>query len=177
MMERGRRPRRVGGVRAVSINETRGDSMTGVRDENSLPLNGGDAHGATLLFVDMRVRSLMMRQARQGAVTRVFGVPRADQSFLATMILIGAVAAVLRDLTPRPWPQATGADARIGASLVNVAFRGIAGAPSRTMPLAGGLIAFALLSHSIRPAVAGSAREMRALTAELKAAFGARYGH
>src|SRR4051794_25508858 len=77
MMERGRRPRRVGGVRAVSINERRGDSMTGVRDEHSLPLNGGDAHGATLLFVDMRLRSLMLRHARQGAVTRVFGVPRA----------------------------------------------------------------------------------------------------
>src|SRR3954470_400620 len=151
MMERGRRPRRVGGVRAVSINETRGDSMTGVRDEHSLPLNSGDAHGATLLFVDMRLRSLMLRHARQGAVTRVFGVPRADQSFLATMILLAAVAAVLRDLAPRPWPQATAAEARIGASLVNVAFRGLAGAPSRNMPLAGALIALAVVSHSVRP--------------------------
>jgi hypothetical protein len=151
--------------------------MTGVREEQGAPLNGDDVHGAALLFVDMRVRSLMMRQARHGAVTRMFGVPRADQSFLVTMILIGAVAAVLRDLTPRPWPHPTGADARIGASLVNVAFRGIAGAPSRNMPLAGGVIAFAVLSHSVRPAVAGSAREVRALTREVRAAFGARYGH
>jgi hypothetical protein len=150
--------------------------MTGVREEQSVPLTRGDVRGATLLFVDMRIRSLMMRQARQGAVTRVFGVPRPDQSFLATMILIGAVAAVLRDLTPRPWPHATSADARIGASVLNVAFRGIAGAPSRNMPLAGGLIAAALLSHSVRPAVAGSVREVRALTREFRAAFGARYG-
>jgi hypothetical protein len=63
-----------------------------------------------------------------------------------------------------------------GASLVNVAFRGIAGAPSGTMPLAGGLIAFALVSHSVRSAVAGSAREIRALTRDVRAAFGARYG-
>ena len=151
--------------------------MTAAQEQNSVPSNPDDVHGAQLLFVDMRVRSLMMRQARQGAVTRVFGVPRADQSFLATMILLGAVAAVLKELTPRPWPHATGAEARIGASLVNVAFRGIAGAPSANMPLAGGLIAFALLSHSVRPAVAGSAREIRALTREVRAAFGARYGH
>jgi hypothetical protein len=151
--------------------------MTAAHEQQSVPLNPDDVHGATLLFVDMGVRSLMMRQARQGAVTRVFGVPRADQSLLATMILIGAAAAVLKDLTPRPWPHATGAEARIGASLVNVAFRGIAGAPSANMPLAGGLIAFALLSHSVRPAVAGSAREIRALTREVRAAFGARYGH
>jgi hypothetical protein len=151
--------------------------MTAAHRQQSVPLNPDDVHGTTLLFVDMRVRSLMMRQARQGAVTRVFGVPRPDQSFLATMILIGAVAAVLRDLTPRPWPHATGADARIGASVLNVAFRGIAGAPSRNMPLAGGLIAFALVSHAVRPALAGSAREIRAVTREIRAAFGARYGH
>jgi hypothetical protein len=149
--------------------------MTGVREEPTLPLNGGDVHGGKLLFVDMRVRSLMLRHARQGAVTRVFGVPRADQSFLATMLLLGAVAAVLRDLMP-PLPHATSADARIGASVVNVAFRGIAGAPSRNMPLAGALIAFAVVSHSVRPVVTASVRDVRALTREVRTAFGARYG-
>src|SRR4051812_36319347 len=137
--------------------------MTAAPEPQTMPLSADDAHGATLLFIDMRIRSLMLRHARQGAVTKVFGVPRADQSFLATMILVGAVAAVLRDLTPRPWPQTTGAEGRIGASLVNVAFRGIAGAPSRNMPLAGGLIAAALLSHSLRPTVVGTAHEIRAL--------------
>jgi hypothetical protein len=151
--------------------------MTAAHAQQSVPFNPDDVHGATLLFVDMRVQSLLMRQARQGAVTRVFGVPPADQSLLATMILVGAVAAVLKELTPRPWPHATGAEARIGTSLVNVAFRGIAGAPSRNVPLAGGLIAFALLLHSVRPAVAGSAREIRALTREVRGALGARYGH
>ena len=53
--------------------------------------------------------------------------------------------------------------------------RGIAGAPSQNVPLAGGLIAFALLSHSLRPAVAGSAREVHALAHGARAAFDARY--
>jgi hypothetical protein len=55
------------------------------------------------------------------------------------------------------------------------ALRGIAGQPSRTMPLAGALIAFGLLSHSLRPAIACTAREVHGLTRELRAAFGARY--
>jgi hypothetical protein len=144
---------------------------------DGVAFNHDGVHGASLLFVDMRVRSLLMREARRGVVTRVFGVPGNDQSFLATMIFFGAAATVLRGVAPRPWPRPTGADAKIGGSLVNAAFRGIAGAPSRTMPLAGGLIAFALLSHSLRPAVAGSAREVHALAREVRAALGARYGH
>jgi hypothetical protein len=45
------------------------------------------------------------------------------------------------------------------------------------MPLAGGLIAAAIVSHSLRPAVAGSGREARALARQVRAAFGTRYGH
>jgi hypothetical protein len=133
--------------------------------------------GTSPLYVDMRVGSLLVAEARRGVVTRMFGVPREDQSVLATMILFAAAATVLRNLTPRPWPRATGADANIGGALVNAAFRGIAGAPSQTVPLAGAVIAAAVLSNSLRPAVAGSAREVRALGREVRAAFGARYGH
>jgi hypothetical protein len=155
---------------------TPGTVQTGVREAQGMPFSPHEVHGASLLFVDMRVRSLMMREARRGVVTRVFGVARDDQSFLATMIFLGAAATVLRGLAPRPWPRPTGADAKIGGSVVNAAFGGIAGAPSRTVPLAGGLIAFALVAHSLRPAVAGSAREVRALAREVRASFGARYG-
>jgi hypothetical protein len=155
---------------------THGTNQTGAREAQGMPFDSHEVHGASLLFVDMRVRSLVMGEARRGVVTRVFGVPRDDQSFLATMILFGAAATVLRGLAPGPWPRPTGADAKIGGSMLNAAFRGIAGAPSRTMPLAGALIAFALVSHSLRPAVAGSAREVRALAREVRASFGARYG-
>ena len=47
--------------------------------------------------------------------------------------------------------------------------------PSATVPLAGGLIAFALLSHSLRPAAVGAVREVRALAHGIASAFGGRY--
>jgi hypothetical protein len=153
---------------------TSGIGQTGV--EPGVPFNG-DVRGPRLLFVDMGVRSLVMGEARRGVVTRIFGTPRDEQSFLVTMIMFGAAATVVRGFAPRPWPHPTGADVKVGGSLLNATFRGIAGAPSRTMPLAGGLIAFAVLSHSLRPALTGSAREVRALAHGIGSAFGARYRH
>jgi hypothetical protein len=149
--------------------------QTRARAEQAVPLTRDEVRGGSLLYVDMRVRTLLLGEARRGVVTRMFGVPRADQSFLATMIFLGAAATVLRGLAPQTWPRPAGADAKIGGSLVNAAFRGIAGAPSQTMPLAGGLIAFAVVSHSLRPAVIGSVREAKALARGVRAAFGARY--
>jgi hypothetical protein len=146
------------------------------RAEQGVPLTRDEVRGGSLLYVDMKVRTLLLGEARRGVVTRMFGVPRGDQSFLATMIFLGAAATVLRGLAPQTWPpRPTGADAKIGGSLVNAAFRGIAGAPSQTMPLAGGLIAFAVVSHSLRPAVTGSLREAKAMARGVRAAFGARY--
>ena len=58
---------------------------------------------------------------------------------------------------------------------MNASLRGLAGPPAKGMPLAGGLIAAAILSHSLRPAVVGSAREVRGLTRQVRTAFGARY--
>jgi hypothetical protein len=134
-----------------------------------------DLGGAGLLFMDLKLRSLLIAEARHRAIARMFGTRTEDQSALATLILLGAGAAVLRDLLPRPWPHLSRRDAVLGGSLMNASLRGLAGAPSNGMPLAGGLIAAAILSHSLRPAVVGSAREVRALTRQVRAAFGARY--
>jgi hypothetical protein len=131
--------------------------------------------GADLLFMDVRLRSLLLAEARHRALTRVFGTRAEDQSALATLILLGAGAAVLRDLLPKPWPHPSRRDAVIGGSLMNASLRGLAGAPSKGMPLAGGLIAAAILTHSLRPTLVGSAREVRALTRQVRAMFGARY--
>ncbi len=129
---------------------------------------------ATMLFVDVGVRSLLIGEARRRAVTRVFGIPAEGQSLLVTMILLGAAGTVVRGLTPR-LPRPSGTSAAMGGTLLNTTLRGIAGAPSRNVPLAGGLIAFALLSHSLRPAVAGSVRDVRALGHAIGSAFGVRY--
>jgi hypothetical protein len=137
----------------------------------------GDVGVAPSLLGDLRIASLLMAEARQRSVTRVFGVPRDGQSFLVTAILTGAAATVIWEMVPRPWPRPSGADAAIGGAVLNATLGGIAGAPARHMPLAGALIGFAVLSHSLRPAVAGSAREARALAHEVRTALGTRYGH
>jgi hypothetical protein len=151
--------------------------QTGAREAQGVAFNRDQVGAARLLLADVRSTSLLLQEARKRSVTRVFGVPREDQSFLVTMILIGAVAGVLRDFVARPWPRPSGADAATGGLLLNETLRGIAGAPSRNMPLTGALIAFGLLSHSLRPAVAGSAREIQALAREVRAGYGARYRH
>jgi hypothetical protein len=136
--------------------------------------DGDGIGGARLLAADIRYRSLLMRHARQGALTRVFGVSAEDQSFLVTLLLAGAAGTAVRGFLPR-WPHVSGADAEIGGSLLNATFRGIAGGPSGSMPIAGALMAFALLAHAFRPAVAGSAHEVRVVTHHFRQAFGARY--
>src|SRR4051812_30534756 len=118
-------------------------------------MSATEAGGARLFAVDMRVRSLLMGEARQRVVTRTFGIPRDEQSVLVTVILMGAVATVVRGLAAGPWRRPSGADAAMGGALLSGTLRGIAGPPSRHIPLAGGLIAFGVLSHSLRPAVAG----------------------
>jgi hypothetical protein len=139
-------------------------------------MNANDDVGvARMMVVDVGVRSLLMGEARRRSLTRVFGVPSDDQSLLVTMILLGAAGSVARGLAPRPWPRPSRTHAAVGGSVLNAMLRGIAGGPSEKVPLAGGLIAFALLSHSLRPALAGSARELRALAHGIEAAFGIRH--
>ena len=130
---------------------------------------------ARMAFVDVRVRSLMVREVRRRVLTRMFGVRGEDQSFLVTIILLGAAAAVLGDLVSRPLPRASGADAAIGGVVVNAALRGIAGSPSQAMPLAGALIAGAVLSHSVRPTVAEIVHEIRKFPREFEAVLGVRH--
>ena len=124
-------------------------------------------------FVDARVVSLFLAEGRRRAVTRVFGLPRDEQSVLVTLILAGAAATVLREVIPRPRSPLTRKNAAIGGSVLNAALDGIGGAPSRDIPLAGALIGLALVAHSLRPIVAGSVREVRALERGARAA--ARY--
>ena len=137
-------------------------------------MSATDDSVARMVFVDVGVRSLLMGEARRRAVTRVFGVPAEGQSLLVTMILLGAAGTVVRGLAP-PLPRPSRTYAAVGGTVLNTTLRGIAGAPSATVPLAGGLIAFALLSHSLRPTVAGAVHEVRALAHGIASAFGGRY--
>ena len=133
-----------------------------------------DVGVARMAVVDVGVRSLLIGEARRRAVTRVFGVPADEQSLLVTMILLGAAGGVVRGFAPA-LPRPSRLHAAVGGAVANTALRGLAGAPSATVPLAGGLIAFALLSHSLRPTVAGAVHEIRARAHGIGSAFGVRY--
>jgi hypothetical protein len=129
---------------------------------------------AKMLFVDVGVRSLLAGEARRRAVTRLFGVPPQDQSLLVTLIVLGAAGSAIRGFAPR-LPRPSGTQAAFGGTLLNTALRGIAGPPAATVPLAGGLIALAVVSHALRPTVVGAVHDARAMAHAVGSAFGARY--
>jgi hypothetical protein len=130
--------------------------------------------GAGQFVTDRRVEALLVGEARRRAVTRMFGVPGGEQSLLVTLILAGSAATVLGGMVARPLPRLSGADAAIGGAALNAGLGAMVGA-SRTAPLAGGLITFAVVAHAIRPVMSGSARRGRALLHEVRAAYDFRY--
>lgn len=136
-------------------------------------LDMATAHGARLLLGDMRVASLLATDARQLAITRVFGVARQDQSWLVTILLCGSVAAVGWDALAKLVPHPTTADLKIGGSLVEMTARALAGLPTRTMPFAGAVVALVLVSRDAREALQEFLIARRWLVAD----FRHRYGH
>jgi hypothetical protein len=142
---------------------TPGIVQTGSRTEDGSAFERDHVGGLSQLRVRMKVVSLLTGYARRRAVTRTFGVPAENQSFLVTITLLGAVATVVGSVVARPWPHPSGTDLAIGGTVVNAGLRGLAGPPSSNVPLAGGLIAFAVLSRSLRPAAAASVRDIRRL--------------
>jgi hypothetical protein len=151
---------------------TSGTVQTGGHEQRRA-FDRDDVGGARLLIIDMRVGSLLMREARRRVVTRMFGVPVEGQSFLVTIAVLGAAATVLRGVVARPLPRPSGTDLAIGGAVVNTGLRGIAGPPSANIPLAGALIGSAVLAHSLRPAAAESVREIRRLARGFGTVFGA----
>ena len=133
--------------------------------------------GAGQFYADRRVETLLLGEARRRAVTRMFGVPGEEQSLLVTLILAGSVATALGGLVARPLPRLSGGDAMMGGAVLNVSIGAMAGVSARTAPLAGGLIAFAVVAHALRPVMAASAHQGRALMRDLRATYDARYAN
>jgi hypothetical protein len=128
--------------------------------------------GAGQLLADARTGSLLVGAARKSALGHVFGVAPDDQSRLVTVLLIGALAAVAGEYAARvPHPGLpSGVDTAMGGAVLSTALTGIAGAPSRHLPLAGALIGLAVAAHQFRPAAASvvhSARRGRDAAATL----------
>jgi hypothetical protein len=97
------------------------------------------------------------------AVGRVFGVS-GEGSTLLTLVVIGSVARGIRRVLAAPRTEIRKARSSpnfasntvIATAAVKETVDSIAGRPSRDTSFAAALIAFAVLTHSFRPAVAGS---------------------
>jgi hypothetical protein len=102
------------------------------------------------------------------AVGRMFGVSGEDSTLLTVILIVSVARAVRRAFTApgrgmrkaRSSPNFAG-DAMIATAGLRETVDRIAGHPSRDAPFAAVLIAFAVLMHSFRPAVAGSLRALR----------------
>jgi hypothetical protein len=122
------------------------------------------------------------------AVGRVFGVS-GENSTLLTLVVIGSVARGARRALAAPRKEVHKAraspnfagDTMIATAAFKETVDSIAGRPSRDKSFAAALIVFAVLTHSLRPAVAGSLgalrKSVRAVITQglrLRAWFGAR---
>ena len=130
--------------------------------------------GTGLFLAERRVEALLIGEARRRVVTRMFGIPGNEQSLFVTVILAGSAATALGGLVARPG-RPSGGDVAIACAVLNATIGAITGVSSRAAPLVGGLITFAVVAHAVRPVVAGSARQGRALLHEIRAAYDARY--
>lgn len=135
--------------------------------------------GARLLFSDVRVAFLLLDEARDRVLARLFGVPR-DKSFLVTISALGTVAEAVHGKAARvlrvPGGPSVG-DTVLGAAVLKESMHGIAGAWSRDTPFFGTLVAIAVLGASFRPALGASFRGIKASSHRARAGFDHRYGH
>lgn len=106
--------------------------------------------------VDMRVAALLTAEARHRLVTRMFGLPPEDQTFLVSLAVLGGAAGAIAALASHPMPHPSGTQLLMGGAVVNTGLARLAGPPLAAMPLAGAVIGFALLTHAIRPTLSRS---------------------
>lgn len=117
-------------------------------------------------------------EARRRTMLRLFGIPTADKSGLATLIAILSLGEAIRRRTngySRPNPTVVGAVTGLG--LVKELAYDIAGPWSRESSYFGTLLAFALMGASARVAVRASVRGARSVSHKGFAEFEHRYGH
>lgn len=126
-----------------------------------------------MAFTDARVAILLLDEARNRLVLRVFGIPK-DKSLLVTLVGIGALLEALRGSAGKLQVKADWKldDAVIGTALTNEVLHAVSGGRYRNVRFFGALVALAVLEKSFRPAVRGSFRAARA--SERKAQAGLR---
>ena len=130
-----------------------------------IALTGDKNIGAGRLLVgDAIIAFLLLNEARNRIVERVYGVSREDSNVL-TMFALGSLgdglhggAARVRGVPAR----LSVADPGIGAAALKETAHLVAGETSRATPFFGALLAFAVLARAFFPMLRGSIRGVRA---------------
>ena len=134
--------------------------------------------GRRLLFGDLIIVLRVVNEARRRLVTRVFGVPK-EGTFLVTVVALGAVADGLHGATARAVKaKATPSvgDTFIGAIVVKETVASITGSRARDRRFVGALIATAVVAKSLKPALEGSFRHVKARARRTQATVRRLYG-
>jgi hypothetical protein len=149
----------------VNPRSTAQDAIS-TEDIGPAPTHRGVAHISPerLLVGDLIILFRLLDRAE----ARTFGIS-GEGSTLLTLILIASFARAVRRVFAAPRKQVRKArssptfvgDTMIATAALKETVDSIAGHPSRDKSFAAGLIAFALLTHSFRPAVAGSLGALR----------------
>lgn len=152
----------------------------GAGEQRGAALRGDEESGGLRLLInDATVACLLLNEARCRVAARLFGVPK-DQSFLVTLIALGALAGAVHDRAARAL-QAPGTpslgDTVLVAGAIKESVHGIAGAWSKDTPLFNTLLAIAVLGNLLRPVLRVSFRDVKASSHRARVAFDHRYGH
>jgi hypothetical protein len=135
--------------------------------------------GARLLARDVRVAALLLREGRNRACARLFGVSSED-SAIVTLIALATLAHTARgrvhDLITAPGAPTAG-DTLIGAGLLTETVHVIAGDWSREVPVVPAIIVGAVIAHHLRPWERIALHDARAMAHRLRVDFDHRYGH
>src|SRR5690242_17666562 len=108
---------------------------------------------------DVIIWSLLLREARNRIIGRLFGVPKEDAALL-TAVRAGSLAAgsYARAAAVRPPQPPAAANLAIGAAVGREIAREIAGDQSKDIPFFGALMALSVLDQTAGPTLRRTAR-------------------
>jgi hypothetical protein len=145
---------------------------------NGQPALDGWFSGAEQLISDSSVVLLLLRDGRNRACARLFGVSERDAGLITIIALsVVAQAASLRARAVLRALHLYGSDAVIGEGMLNEGFYRLAGDGSRDVSFIGSLILGAVLLNRLRPVLQLSLHDLRVAAQDLRLDFDHRYGH
>ena len=134
--------------------------------------------GRELFLIDVGSALAVANEARYRTLEGLFGIKRSDANLLTAVIALMAANSVYEKVAatgpPKPPPIR---DVAIGLGVLRESIYGVAGPAASDTPLAGTLIALAVLVGLTREPVTRSLRGMRTSSRRVYRGFRGRYGH